>query len=210
MQTGLSLWWFLLSTLLLPLWCRILLCIPMSKFYLFIFCLFSGEGKEVHASTGQLKAQRRGKGLHVQQICFCYLQHRVKVCVWLEACAFSYVPVWWVNAWVRKGSSVLVTCSMKLLWYFTRVDMLEEEREEMSEWRFALPPTSSIQLCHRNQKGYPAGTGADAVFFFLLSKYMPGFWGQSWVLGLLSLWVWNRLRRTERQRENIRGKRESV
>lgn len=53
--------------------------------------------------------------------------------------------------------------------------MLEEEREEMSEWRFALPPTSSIQLCHRNQKGYPAGTGADAVFFFLLSKYMPGF-----------------------------------
>lgn len=59
--------------------------------------------------------------------------------------------------------------------------MSEEEREEMSEWCFALPPTSSIQLCHRNRKGYPAGTGADAVFFCSLSicqafKSRAGFW----------------------------------
>lgn len=61
--------------------------------------------------------------------------------------------------------------------------MSEEEREEMSEWRFALPPTSSIQLCHRNQKGYPAGTGADAVFFFCSLRICQAFEGRAgfWV-----------------------------
>lgn len=42
--------------------------------------------------------------------------------------------------------------------------MFEEEKEEVSDWCFALPLTSSFHLCQWNQRGYPVGSEAGVLF----------------------------------------------
>lgn len=112
--TVFSLCCFLLSTPVLPLYDVQFYSAYLCQLLSYHILSFLGEGEEVHAPSGQLKTQRRGEGFHVQQIRLCYLQHRVKVCVCDWRPVFVYVRFWQVSTWVRIGSSVLVTCLLKL------------------------------------------------------------------------------------------------
>lgn len=77
------------------------------------FLSFPGEGEEVHASPGQLKTQRRGEGLHVQQIRLCSLQHRVKVC----ACGWRPVFVYVRESEKREFCSCHLLAEVLVIFY---------------------------------------------------------------------------------------------
>lgn len=93
LQSPLLLVFFLLLTPVLPR-CDVIFysAYPCQNLISLILSV-SGKREEVHASSGQLKAQRCGEGLHVKQICFCNLQHRVKVCVYVCVCGLRSASV---------------------------------------------------------------------------------------------------------------------
>lgn len=123
----------LLSTPVLPPWCHNLVCQVLS------FCIvsFSGEGEKVHAASGQREVQRSGEELHVEQIQFCTLQHRAKVCVIGSEIGVLFchlqteiVVIFDMLAQNLNIKGTLIHMSFTVL--------------------FALCMTSAIQLCHQN------------------------------------------------------------
>ena len=117
------------------------------KLYLSVFNLFQEKEKKYMLPLDNLKLRDVEKGFMSSKFVFAVFNTELRF-VWLDACVCLCACL--VSESVSQKREF---CSCHLLVVIVyKGGHFWEEREEMSEWCFALPLTSSIELCHRNSK----------------------------------------------------------